>query len=62
MLLLAVLKWRMLFVFYKSYKSVLSEIFRSKEDDRKAEWRGLHNKDVSDLYSPNTVRGDKVKK
>jgi hypothetical protein len=37
-------------------ESVLSKIFRSKEDEETAEWRGLDNDEVKDLYSPDTVQ------
>jgi len=35
---------------------VLRRIFGSKRDKVTGEWRKLHNEELNDLYSPNTLR------
>ena len=35
---------------------VLRKIFGPKRDEVEGEWRKLHNYELNDLYSPNTVR------
>ena len=38
-------------------KGVLRKIFGPKRDEVTGEWRKLHNKELRDLYSPNTIKG-----
>ena len=36
--------------------TVLRRIFGPRRDEVSGEWRRLHNEELNDLYSPNTVR------
>jgi hypothetical protein len=38
-------------------KGVLKKIFGPKRDEVTGEWRKLHNKELRDLFSPNTIKG-----